>query len=81
MKVNSKNLIIDEKKLYFILFALHIIAEKYKISPKKVYKILNKTDIVDKYFIECFDVTHAMGKLAIIDDVEEYLSNRGVKIC
>lgn len=81
MKNVDKNLIMDEAKLYFLLFIIHSLAEKYNMLPKKVYETLNKTDIIEKYIIGCYDVAHSMGKLAIINDIEEYLENRGIKIC
>ena len=48
---------------------------------QKVYRTLNNTNIFEEYFVDCFDVAHSMGKNAILDDVEEYLNNRGIKIC
>ena len=81
MKSKNKNLTINDDKLYFILFIIHAIAEKYNISPKKVYRILSATDIIDNYIVSCYDVLHSMGKLAIVEDIEEYLRNRGKKIC
>lgn len=81
MEKKQKKFIIDEEKLYFILFVIHAIAEKYNISPKKVYRIMANSDIIDNYIVGCYDAVHSMGKLAIIDDVEEYLASRGIKIC
>lgn len=77
----KKKKTINDEKLYFILYVIHSIAEKYNISPKKVYSILVSTDIIENYIVDCYDVVHSMGKLAIINDIEEYLKNRGIKIC
>lgn len=71
----------DKARLYFLLFVVHSIAEKYKLAPRKVYNILRKTNVIDEYIIGCYDVAHSMGKISIISDIEEYLGNRGIKIC
>ena len=47
-----------EKELSFSIFMIYSLADKWKMSPAKVYKILNSTGILDNYIIKCYDVLH-----------------------
>ena len=50
-----------KKELSFSIFMLYSLADKWKMSPAKVYKILNSTGILDNYIIKCYDVLHTQG--------------------
>ena len=52
----------EKKELSFSIFMLYSLADKWKMSPAKVYKILNSTGILDNYIIKCYDVLHTQGK-------------------
>ena len=39
----------EKKELSFSIFMLYSLADKWKMSPAKVYKILNSTGILDSY--------------------------------
>nr|WP_278416085.1 DUF3791 domain-containing protein [Mediterraneibacter faecis] len=45
---------------------LYSLADKWKISPAKVYKILNSTGILDNYIIKCYDVLHTLFMISQI---------------
>ena len=47
-----------EKELSFSIFMIYSLADKWKMSPAKVYIILNSTGILDDYIIKCYDVLH-----------------------
>ena len=52
----------NKKELSFSIFMIYSLADKWKMSPAKVYKILNSTGILDDYIIKCYDVLHTQGK-------------------
>ena len=43
----------NKKELSFSIFMIYSLADKWKMSPAKVYKILNSTGILDDYIIKC----------------------------
>ena len=70
----------DQKELNFSIFMIYSLADHSKISPAKVYKILNSTGILDNYIINCYDVLHTQGKEYLVDDITEYVREKGVKV-
>ena len=48
----------EKKELSFSIFMIYSLADKWKMSPAKVYIILNSTGILDDYIIKCYDVLH-----------------------
>ena len=50
------------------------------MSPAKVYKILNSTGILDNYIIKCYDVLHTQGKEYLVEDITDYVREKGVNV-
>ena len=50
------------------------------MSPAKVYKILNTTGILDNYIIKCYDVLHTQGKEYLVEDITDYVREKGVNV-
>ena len=70
----------EKKELRFTIFMLYSLADKWKLSPSKVYKILNSTGILDNYVIKCYDVLHTQGKEYLVEDITEYAREKGVNV-
>ena len=70
----------QKNELSFSIFALYSLAEKWKITPAAVYKILNTTGIMDDYVIRCYDVLHTQGKEYLVEDITEFVREKGVNI-
>ena len=45
-----------------------------------VYKILNTTGILDNYIIRCYDVLHTQGKEYLVEDITEFVREKGVLV-
>lgn len=69
-----------EKELDFSIFMLYSLARKWKKTPSAVYKILNSTGILDNYIIACYDVLHTQGKEYLVEDITDYVQEKGVKL-
>lgn len=69
-----------EKELDFSVFMIHALAEKWNKKPTEVYKILNTTGIFDSYIIGCYDTLHTQGKEYLVEDVTEFVNDKGVKL-
>lgn len=53
-------------------------AEKWKISIEDTTKIFVKYRVL-QYIEECFGIFHVQGDEAVLEDIEEYLKNRGIE--
>ena len=69
-----------EKELNFSIFMLNSLADKWKKTPGAVYNILNTTGILDNYIIACYDVLHTQGKEYLVEDITEYVKEKGIAI-
>ena len=49
------------KVLNFTIFLIHKLANAWKVSPDKVYSMLNSSGILDNYIVKCYDVLHTLG--------------------
>lgn len=68
-----------EKKINdFIVFCIEIYKAEKGLSGEKVYEIFEKYEVLD-YLYEGYDVLHTQGDRWIVNDICEYLKNRGYK--
>lgn len=68
------------KELTFSIFVLHNLAEAWDKTPAEVYRILSETGILDNYVITCYDSLHTLGKEYLIDDITDFVKERGVAV-
>lgn len=68
----------DVKVLNFTIFLIHKLANAWKVSPGKVYGMLNSSGILDNYIVKCYDVLHSLGAEAMVDDISELAREKGV---
>lgn len=69
-----------EKELSFSIFILYSLADKWNKTPAAVYSILNSTGILDNYIIAGYDVLHTQGKEYLVEDITEYVREKGVYV-
>lgn len=69
-----------ERELTFSIYLLYSLAENWKKTPAAVYNILNSTGILDSYIIPCYDVLHTQGKEYLVEDITEYVKEKGVSL-
>lgn len=69
-----------EKELNFSIFILYSLAEKWKMTPSAVYKILNSTGILDNYVIAGYDMLHTLGKEYLVEDITDFVREKGVNV-
>lgn len=64
MYIIPKNYIqnMDVKVLNFTIFLIHKLANAWKVSPGRVYGMLNSSGILDNYIVKCYDVLHSLGE-------------------
>ena len=69
----------NNKQLDFSVFCIENVAEYLDLHGEEIYKLLTeKSDILDSYIIPCYDVLHTQGKEYIVNDIVEYMKEKGL---
>ena len=69
----------DSKELEFSVFCIENVAEQLGLNGEEVYRLLTeKSDILDNYIIPCYDTLHTQGKEYIVNDIVEFLHEKGL---
>lgn len=71
---------IEKKKLTFVVFILHALGQHWNMTTPEVYDILNSTGILDDYIIKCYDVLHTLGKEYLVEDITEFVREKGIDV-
>lgn len=79
MRLEEKKMF-TEKELTFSTFIFYSLSDSWNTSPAEVYKVLNSSGILDGYIIEGYDVLHTLGKEYLVEDITEFVKDRGFYI-
>lgn len=71
---------IEKKELTFVVFVLHALGQHWNMTTPEVYDILNSTGILDDYIIRCYDVLHTLGKEYLVEDITEFVREKGIDV-
>lgn len=63
-----------------MIFILHALGQHWNMTTPEVYEILNTTGILDDYIIKCYDVLHALGKEFLVEDITEFVREKGIDV-
>lgn len=50
------------------------------MTTPEVYEILSTTGILDDYIIKCYDVLHTLGKEYLVEDITEFVREKGIDV-
>jgi len=69
----------NTKELAFAVFCIENVAERLGLKGDEVYKLLSgKSGILDDYVIPCYETLHTQGGEYIVDDIVEYMREKGL---
>lgn len=71
---------LEKKELTFVVFILHALGQRWNMTKPEVYDILNSTRILDNYIIKCYDVLHTLGKEYLVEDITEFVREKGIDV-
>lgn len=71
---------LEKKELTFVVFILHALGQHWNMTTLEVYDILNSTGILDDYIIKCYDVLHTLGKEYLVEDITEFVREKGMDV-
>lgn len=69
-----------DKELTFVVFMMHILSAAWNMSPAQVYAICRRCNALDNYLIPHYEVLHSMGTNALVEDLTEYVRERGCEV-
>jgi len=64
-----------DKVLHFKIFCLENYKAAHSLTGKAAYDIFQKHQVFN-YISEYFDILHSFGSLYLINDIDEFISNR-----
>lgn len=63
-----------------MVFILYALGQHWNMTTPEVYEILNTTGILDDYIIKCYDVLHTLGKEYLVEDITEFVREKGIDV-
>lgn len=70
----------SNNELDFAVFCIENTAEFFGKNGADVYKMLDKSRILDDYIIKSYDVLHTQGKEYIARDIADFIEEKGIKL-
>ena len=64
----------------FVVYMIHRCASRWGLSPSAVYSMLKQSGCIQKYLVPYYDVLHTQSSEYVVDDIQQYLQNRGMTI-
>ena len=62
----------------FITYCVGNLSRKLNMRPGEIYARLKKSGILTGYIIPSYDVLHTFGKEYLMEDLTEYMKEKGV---
>ena len=62
----------------FITYCIGNLSRRLNLSPTEVYHRLKQSGILMGYIVPSYDVLHTFGKEYLIEDLTEYMREKGV---
>ena len=62
----------------FITYIIGNLSRRLGIPQKEVYQKLKTSNILSDYIIPCYDVLHSFSKEYLMDDLTNYMQEKGV---
>ena len=70
----------NKESLSFVVYMIHRCANQWKMSPSKVYQLLETTGCIQTYLVPHYDVLHTQSSGYVLEDIQQFLQKRGVAV-
>ena len=70
----------NKESLSFVVYMIHRCANQWKMSPSKVYQMLETTGCIQTYLVPHYDVLHTQSSGYVLEDIQQFLQKRGVAV-
>jgi hypothetical protein len=71
----------NSKILEFVTFTIGSVAERAHKSPAEIYRLFKQSNVIAGYLVPAYDILHTYGRQYLVDDVMEFMQEKGVKLC
>ena len=68
----------DEKTLEFVTYCIGKLSLFLKLPQQEVYRLLKKSGILYEYIVPSYDVLHTFSSRYLLEDLTEYMKEKGV---
>ncbi len=75
----AANMSENQQITYMQARLVRLAAKEWNMSIKAVVSLFSEFKVL-KFIRECFGIFHVEGDYAVLDDIVEYLDNKGVKV-
>ncbi|ROS80722.1 DUF3791 domain-containing protein [Muribaculum intestinale] len=68
----------DNETLEFVTYCISKLAQVLKMSQREVYRRLKQSGILYDYIVPSYDVLHTFSSRYLIEDITDYMKEKGV---
>ncbi len=68
----------DDKTLEFVTYCISKLSQVLKMSQREIYRRLKQSGILYDYIVPSYDVLHTFGSRYLVEDLTEYMREKGV---
>lgn len=68
----------NKDSLDFVTYCIGNLSRRLSLPQGEVYRRLATSGILSEYIIPCYDVLHTFGKEYLMQDLTDYMSEKGV---
>ena len=68
----------DNETLEFVTYCISELAQVLKMSQREVYRRLKQSGILYDYIVPSYDVLHTFSSRYLIEDITDYMKEKGV---
>lgn len=68
----------DKKTLEFVTYCISKLSFLLKLSQREVYLLLNQSGILYGYIVPSYDVLHTFSSRYLMEDLIDYMKEKGV---
>lgn len=68
----------DKNTLEFVTYCISKLSQKLKLTQNEVYDLLNKSGILYGYIVPSYDVLHTFSSRYLMEDLTDYMREKGV---
>ncbi len=77
----EKDNAMDERTIEFVTFAIGSVAERLQRNTSDIYRLFKKLDVIGGYLVPAYGVLHTYGRQYLVDDLLEFMQEKGVRLC
>ena len=70
----------NKDSMAFVVYMIHRCANRWNTSPSTVYRMLKESGCIETYLVPHYCVLHTQSSAYVLDDIEQYLKNRGIAV-